>query len=151
MLYKWCVLCIPIGSSVEKGAPLLSLGTSTHPRGEKNLKKKRGAGTLWADLSSTQHVFDFGHRGREVHDHRKWTTESPQQISLKTSVPVSCPTTELLPLLLSQKANQLSSINQTQSTDSWLVNRSTNELGLDWYEALKHNVLFDQVISSMFQ
>lgn len=43
------------------------------------------------------------------------------------------------PAILSREANQLSSINLTQSIDSYLVNRSTNELGFDRYGFLRTN------------
>ncbi|CAJ1084129.1 Hypothetical predicted protein [Xyrichtys novacula] len=122
MLYKWCVLCIPIGSSVEKDALLLSLGTSTHPRRE---KKERGAGTLWADLSSTQNTSDF--RDRKAHELKKWTTKSPQQISLICSLPVSCQTTELLPPPPApQPGSQSAVVNQSNPINRRLAGKQVD-------------------------
>lgn len=121
-----------------KDALLFVLGNiNSHPSVLKKEKKEEElelAGLIWTPGShSTQHK----HILYMIWDNEK---EKPTHlVSLICSVPVPCQTTELPPPPSpSQEANQLSSINQTQSIDSYLVKRSTNELGFDRYGVLKN-------------
>lgn len=139
MLYKWCVLCIPIGSSVEKTLCYLSLGTSTRIQVWKERRRK------WNSVGWSVHPGCAPHNTniyyiweREANEWEKWTTKSPQHLILSiSSVPVPCQNNRAASPCLSQEANMLSSINQTQSIDGYLANRSTNELRFDRYGILK--------------
>lgn len=127
MLYKWRVLCIPIGSSVEKDAVIcpwenqLILQCGKEGAGG-------GTGTVgWVHLGTQVVIGDNERR-------------SGRPTSAIRSVP--CQTTELLPAPLPPSSTRkLSPINQTQSIDSYLAHRSTNTLGLDRYGGLtSHSV-----------
>lgn len=104
-------------------------------------EKKRGAtGTWWADLDiqvTQKHMRPFRTRGKRSPGMAGMDEQVTSLDLIGMFCYCSCQTAELLPLLLSQEANQLSSINQTQSIDSYLVNRSANELGFDRYVVLK--------------
>lgn len=102
-------------------------------------KRKKGGGTrtcradldTWVTLYPTQTytVYDLGQWEREAHAPGVVDMFCSCSMSNNRAAPPPSP---------SQEANQLSSINQTQSIDSYLVKRSTNELGFDRYGVLKN-------------
>lgn len=141
MLYKWCVLCIPIGSSVEKTLCYFVLGNiNLHLRKKKKKKKRKGGGTgpYLADLN-IQVIQHTRHLGRWKAESLGMEEMDDQVTSTPDIIDVFCPMSNSRaapPPPLRQEANKLS-INQTQSIDSCLVSRSTNELGFDRYEVFQ--------------
>lgn len=89
-------------------------------------------------LCSTQHkhILYLRKRSPQMREMGDQVTSAPDTIdifSCSMSKQQSC----FPPPCLSQEANMLSSINQTQSIDGYLANRSTNELKFDLYGILK--------------
>lgn len=79
-----------------------------------------------------KHIRYVGQEEKEAHKWEKWMTKSPQDLmSSVSSVLVPCQNNRAASLCLRQEASMLSSINQTQSIDSYLANKTTNQLGFD--------------------
>lgn len=142
MLYKWCVLCIPIGSSVEKTLCYLSLGTSTRIEVWKERRRRR----KWNSVGWSVHPGCAPHNTYNIcsiwdSEKEKPTNETngrPSHLSTwycRYVVFLShVKTTELLPPASARKpicCHQ--SIKPNQSTAIWW----TNELGFDQYGILK--------------
>lgn len=109
-------------------------------------KKEEELGTRWADLGF-QVVAHTTHAHTLTHTYIIWDGEKekptdgrngrPSHLSWCRWCVLFLSNNRAASPLLSQEANLLSSINQTQSIDSYLVNRSANELGLDRCGVLK--------------
>lgn len=141
MLYKWRVLCIPIGSSVKK--TLCFCPWEHQPAFKCGKKEEEERGLVVADLcvqavlNTTKTYEIHGTRGKRSPQMREMddqVTSGPDVVGISICSRSMSKQQSCVPFCLSRLASMLSSINQTQSIDSYLANRTANLLGFDrWW------------------